>query len=100
MPDEGQPRRLKQLKAGSKSMNVQMPPKQAGLKLQGEDEPGLLNKLSRYLVGGGLLLLILGGYWYYTNSQTAVNANRGRFQTAPPVKVIAAHQRDMAVIER
>jgi multidrug efflux system membrane fusion protein len=81
-------------------MNVQMPPKQAGLNLQGEDEPGLLNRLSRYLVGGGLLLLILGGYWYYTNSQTAANANRGRFQTAAPVKVIAAHQRDMAVIER
>jgi multidrug efflux system membrane fusion protein len=80
-------------------MNVQMPPSQAGQSLQGEDEPGLLMKLSRYLVGGGVLLLILGGYWYYTHDAAPNDAGR-RFQGAPPVKVAVAHQRDMAVIER
>ena len=81
-------------------MNVQMPPKQAGQTLQEEDEPGLLVSLRKYLIGGGVLLVVLGGYWYYTNSQGTENAGRGRFQGAAPVKVAAAHQRNMAVIER
>jgi multidrug efflux system membrane fusion protein len=81
-------------------MNVQMPPKQVQPAIQEEDEPGLLASLSRYLIGGGVLLLILGGYWFYThNGDTGAGANR-RFQGAPPVKVAAAVQRDMAVIER
>ena len=77
-------------------MNVQMPPTRGDQDFQQDEHRSPLRK---YLVAGLALLLILGGYWYYTNHETAGNAGR-RVQTAAPVKVAVAHQRDMAVIER
>ncbi|HWY60822.1 MAG TPA: efflux RND transporter periplasmic adaptor subunit [Rhizomicrobium sp.] len=78
-----------------------MPPKQAKQDFQEEDEPGLLARLRPILIGSGALALILGGYWYFSHDAAGGgNANRGRFQTAPPVKVALAHQREMPVIEK
>jgi multidrug efflux system membrane fusion protein len=77
-------------------MNVQMPPTRGDQDFQQDEHRSPLRK---NLVAGLALLLILGGYWYYTNHETAGNAGR-RVQTAAPVKVAVAHQRDMAVIER
>ncbi len=79
-------------------MNVQVPPTRGKQDFQQDEKQG--SPLRKYLAGGIALLLILGGYWYYTNNQSAGNAGRGRLQTAAPVKVAIAHQRDMAVIEK
>ena len=78
-------------------MNVQVPPTRGHQDFQQNEKHG--SPLRKYLAGGAALLLILGGYWYYTNHENAGNAGR-RLQTAAPVKVAIARQRDMAVIER
>jgi len=80
-------------------MNMQVPPKRVEQNLR-QDQPGLLARLRPFLIGGGALALILGGYWYFTHDVGGGNANRGRLQTAPPVKVAIAHQREMPVIEK
>ena len=78
-------------------MNVQVPPTRGDQDFQQDEQQR--SPLRKYLAGGLALLLILGGYWYYTNHETAGNTGR-RLQTAAPVKVAIARQRDMAVIER
>ena len=78
-------------------MNVQVPPTRGQQDFQQDEKQG--SPLRKYLAGGAALLLILGGYWYYTNHESAGNTGR-RLQTAAPVKVAIARQRDMAVIER
>ena len=45
--------------------------------------------------------MIIGGYSYYSHDAGTGNAGRGRgVQGAPPVKVAAAHQQEMPVIEK
>ena len=78
-------------------MNVQVPPTHVELDFEQDEKRG--SPWRKYLAGGIALGLIVGGYWYYTNNQDAGNAGRGRLQTAAPVKVAVAEQRDMAVIE-
>src|ERR1700761_8196026 len=79
-------------------MNMEIPAKQTDTDLE-EDAPGLLSHLRNYLIGGGALLLVLGGYWYYNHNAAPVAGRNARNQAAP-VRVAAAQQRDMAVIER
>jgi len=83
-------------------MNVQIPPRQAGQNLQPDDEgEGVGYTLRRFLIPGAVLLVAVGGFWYYTsNSGNGGNGGNRRFQTAAPVKVAIAHQREMKVIER
>src|ERR1700748_143402 len=78
-------------------MNVQVPPTRGDQDFQQDEHH--VSPVRKYLVAGTALLLILGGYWYYTNHESAANAGR-RVQSAAPVKVAVAQQRDMAVIER
>jgi membrane fusion protein, multidrug efflux system len=79
-------------------MNVQVPPTRVEQDFQQDEQHG--SPLRKYLAGGIALLLIVGGYWYYTNNQSSGISGRSRLQTAAPVKVAVAQQRDMAVIER
>ena len=78
-------------------MNVQVPPTHVELDFEQDEKRG--SPWRKYLAGGIALVLIVGGYWYYTNNQDAGNAGRSHLQTAAPVKVAMAEQRDMAVIE-
>jgi multidrug efflux system membrane fusion protein len=77
-------------------MNVQTPQNQVD---QGDydDEPGLLARAGRYLIGAAAIGMLLGGYWYFTHTP-ADDAARRRDPSAP-VKVAVAVQRDMPVIE-
>ena len=79
-------------------MNVQVPPTRVEQNSR-QDAPGVISRLKPLLIGVVALLAVVGGYWYFT-SQPSAQANRGRFQGAPPVKVAAVQQREMAVIER
>ncbi len=82
-------------------MNVQVPPKRVEQNLRQDDQPGLLARLRPFLIGGVALAVIIGGYSYYSHDAGTGNAGRGRgVQGAPPVKVAAAHQQEMPVIEK
>ena len=68
-------------------MNVQTPQNQVD---QGDydDEPGLLARAGRYLIGAAAIGMLLGGYWYFTHTP-ADDAARRRDPSAP-VKVAVA----------
>jgi multidrug efflux system membrane fusion protein len=80
-------------------MNVQVPPKRVEQNLRQDDQPGLLARLRPFLIGGVALAVIIGAYSYYSHDSGTGNRGRG-VQGAPPVKVAAAHQREMPVIEK
>jgi multidrug efflux system membrane fusion protein len=82
-------------------MNMQVPPGRVEQKSH-QQTPGVGARVRPYLIGIVALAVIIGGYSYYSHDSSAGAGgnNRGRFQTAPPVKVATAHQQEMPVIER
>ena len=76
-------------------MNIELSPQQASRNLPPKQKraAGIRN----FVIGGIVLIALLGGFYWYTH-QTAGGA-RVR-NTAAPVTVAVAHQRDMQVIER
>jgi multidrug efflux system membrane fusion protein len=71
-------------------MNMQIPPHTD----TGSDRA---RHLRTVLIGGGALILVLGGFWFLTHGG---EERPRRASAAVPVKVAAAQQRDMPVIER
>ena len=81
-------------------MNVQVPPKRVEQNLRQDDQPGLLARLRPFLIGGVALAVIIGAYSYYSHDSGAGNGRGRSVQGAPPVKVAAARQQEMPVIEK
>jgi multidrug efflux system membrane fusion protein len=71
-------------------MNMQITP-------QTETGSDKARHLRTALIGGGALVLVLGGFWFLTHGG---EERPRRVSAAVPVKVAAAEQRDMPVIER
>src|SRR6185437_2859154 len=77
-------------------MNLQVKPHQTDEEVASEPAPATIPW--RFLIGGVALIALLTVFYFYTHAGND-NAARGK-GAAAPVKVAAAVQRDMPVIER
>jgi len=81
-------------------MNVQVPPKRVEQNLRQDDQPGLLARLRPFLIGRRRLGCDSSAPTPTTHMIPAPAIAAVVWQGAPPVKVAAAHQREMPVIEK
>ncbi len=59
-------------------------------------QDGTIRSYRRYLIGGGALILVLAAFYWWTHSGNQAGPRR---TPVVPVQVVAAQQRDMAVVK-